>query len=454
MYRPTMKRRNRARVLYLQPAPLFGGAERQAATSASLLPRCGVEVVPVVGPGQAILDWLRERGVEQLVHTPHFPGGWRKQRGILRLTLPFRYFRCGARLRRALRTIVREYDISVIVASLPFAWFVGFLVARWARIPIVWRAGGARINFVQAAALWLVTRFVRPDLLLCTSESVRRTFSPLVPAAVHVVPNGVDTEVFRPGAGDASRYRPPHASLVVGYAARLARGKRPRDFVELAARLRDEFPDVRFVLGGEGSMRRELEAYAKRLGADNLVFAGFITDMPSFYASCDVLALPSETEGCPNFVLEAMAMGKPLVAADVAPVLELVERGKNGLVYPVGNIAALAEQTALLLRDGELRATLGQNARLRALEFTAERNAARIAASLKLLSREGRKRRFRALSMPIRSPLPPAPVLPPAPELSMPSPSILASDLRDSGSARSSEPMPSARRTTGSGGQA
>src|SRR5687767_7162656 len=57
--------RERIRALYLHPAPLFGGAERQAAYAASLWPEFGVDVLPMVGPGQAVVDWLRQRGVKE-----------------------------------------------------------------------------------------------------------------------------------------------------------------------------------------------------------------------------------------------------------------------------------------------------------------------------------------------------------------------------------------------------
>src|SRR6185369_1253755 len=98
---------------------------------------------------------------------------WAPQRGLRRLTLPWRYFSCGLRARRQIAELVQEQRSEIIVASLPFAWITGTLVARRAGIPIVWRAGGARINWLQKAGLFILTKWLRPDLLLCNGEAVR-----------------------------------------------------------------------------------------------------------------------------------------------------------------------------------------------------------------------------------------------------------------------------------------
>ena len=380
------------RALYLQPAPLFGGAERQAASVASLLPELGVDVLPMVGPGEVIVDWLKERGVREIVHTRAFPGGWPKQRGFYRLSLPWRYFRCGLRARREIAEIVRTRQIDIVLASLPFAWFTGALVARRAGIPIIWRAGGARINIAQKVALWLVTRFLRPNLLLCTGEAVRKTFSPLVPAPAVVVQNGVDAATFHPSAGDRRRFLPSGAKKVVGCAVRLTHAKRPDDFIALAARLRARYPSVQFLLAGNGSRRSALEQAARRQGAENLSFLGFVSDMPSFYAACDVIVLPSASEGCPNVVLEAMAMGKSVIAADVAPVLELIGSAECALTYSLGNVSELAQAVALLLDRPELCQTLAVRGRLHTLGLAARSNAARLAEiMLRLISESAMK---------------------------------------------------------------
>jgi glycosyltransferase involved in cell wall biosynthesis len=384
--------RDRIRALYLQPAPLFGGAERQAAYAASLWPEFGVDVLPVVGPGQAVVDWLRERGVKEFAHTEHFPGGWAKLSGLRRVKLPHRYLLCGVRARAQIAELVARHEADVIVASLPFAWITGTLVAREAGIPIVWRAGGSEINVVQKSAMWMTTRVLRPDLLLCVGEAVRRTFSPLIPAPVAVVRNGVDHSLFRPGNGSGKGYRPEGADCVIGCAERLTLSKRPQDFVALAALLRERFPGARFLLAGEGSQRPWFECMAREAGATNLEFLGYVSDMPSFYETCDIVVLPSGAEGCPNVVLEAMAMGKPIVAAGVAAVLELIRHGDNGLVYELGNIAQFGNLVGSLISDREQRELLAVQAKKTAQELNALDNAKIVTALIKQVVAEHRAR--------------------------------------------------------------
>jgi glycosyltransferase involved in cell wall biosynthesis len=352
------------------------------------MPQFGVDVVPLVGPGHIVADWLRECGVREIVETQNFPGAWKKQDGLRRLTLPFRYVDCGLRAQAEIERLVKAHAADIILASLPFAWITGFLVARRAEIPIVWRAGGTDLHPVQQAALWLLTRFQRPDLLLCNGDAVRNTFGPLVPAPVEVVPNGVDQSVFRPGAGDVRRYRPRGCTHVVGCAMRLADSKRPQDFVALAARLRNRLPKVRFLLAGEGSRRTELQQMARNMGADNLELLGFVGDMPSFYAACDLLVLPSRSEGCPNFMLEALAMGKPMVAADIPSIAELVRTTEHAVLFSLGDVAELVNAVSALLLEPERLRALASRAVAHADRFTARASAARIAAILRTLVAE------------------------------------------------------------------
>jgi glycosyltransferase involved in cell wall biosynthesis len=229
--------------------------------------------------------------------------------------------------------------------------------------------------------------------LLCNSNAVKNVFSPLVPAPVKVVPNGVHRDTFHPGAGDAARYRPAGARLVVGCAMRLADSKRPRDFIALAARLRTLYPDVRLLLAGEGSQRAELELLARASGADNLAFLGFVANMPDFYAACDVLVLPSRSEGCSNYLLEAAAMGKPVVAAAIAPVVELVRVTENAVLFELGDVPGLIEAVSGLLSSPERLQALGARALLRIDQFSARASASTIAGILQALVAEHGARR-------------------------------------------------------------
>jgi glycosyltransferase involved in cell wall biosynthesis len=169
---------------------------------------------------------------------------------------------------------------------------------------------------------------------------------------------------------------------------RLADSKRPWDFIELAARLRRSCPDARFLLAGEGSRRAELEQLARQSGADNLTFLGFVADMPSFYAACDLLVLPSRSEGCPNYLLEATAMGKAVVASAIAPVVELVRVTENAVLFELGDVNGLSHAVSELLSNPERLRALGERGLSHAEQFSARACAARIAVILRALVAE------------------------------------------------------------------
>ncbi|HMF40489.1 MAG TPA: glycosyltransferase family 4 protein [Polyangia bacterium] len=381
----------RTRLLYLQPSSNFGGAERQASIAVPLLSKLGFDITTMLGPSTSGLDWLREYGVEDLIHTPDFPGGWRKPRGLQRLALPALYYRCVRRVEAAVRRVVLQRRIDIIYAAMAFSWVAATPIARRLGIPIVWRAGGTEGNSLERLALRLWARRHRPDLLICCGEGVRRTFAPLIPAPAVVVPNGVDTERFHPRVAAPVWYRPPGASVVIGFGARLAPQKRPEDVIRAAALLAPDYPGAAFVIAGEGSRRDEYEALARSLGVGGAVrFVGYVPDMRSFYASVDIVVLPSRSEGCPNVVLESMAMRRALVVSDSAGTREVVTDGVTGLMYPVGDIGALTGALRRLLDNPALRASLARRGNEHAVRgFDAQASAVRLAGVLRRVLRPG-----------------------------------------------------------------
>jgi glycosyltransferase involved in cell wall biosynthesis len=375
----------RTRLLYLQPSSTFGGAERQASIAVPLLANLGFDVTTMMGPSTSGIDWLREYGVEDLVHTPDFPGGWPKPRGLGRLALPGRYLRCVRRVAAEIRRVARERQADVIFAAMAFSWVAATPVARQLGIPIVWRAGGTEGGALERLALRGWAALNPPDLLICCGEAVRKTFAPLIPAPAIVVPNGVDTRRFHPNVEAQPWFRPPGAKVVVGFGARLAPQKRPEDVIRAAARIVPQYPDAAFVIAGDGSRRPEYEALARSLGVGHAVhFVGYVADMRSFYASVDVVVLPSRSEGCPNVVLESMAMRRALVVSESVGSREVVTDGVNGLMFPIGDVDALVAALRRLLDNPVLCATLARRGYERAVgAFDAQVSAARLAGVLR-----------------------------------------------------------------------
>jgi glycosyltransferase involved in cell wall biosynthesis len=126
-------------------------------------------------------------------------------------------------------------------------------------------------------------------------------------------------------------------------------------------------------LAGDGPDRSECEAMARELGLqDRIRFLGQRRDVPELLAACDVVVVPSQSEGLPIAAIEAHAAGRPVVGFDVGGVGEVVEDGASGRVVTAADEIAFIDAAAALLNDDPARAEYGATARARAQEFSLE----------------------------------------------------------------------------------
>ncbi len=183
------------------------------------------------------------------------------------------------------------------------------------------------------------------------------------PSKLHKIPWGLSAPA--PPQADvaaAARRRlglPPTAP-VAGMIGRFTPLKGQRTFVDAVALLRERIPDLRAVLVGDGPLRPEIERRAASLGIANVtLFTGHYGDVFEALRAFDAFVLPSEIEGLPYVVLEAMSQAKPVVAADVGGIPEAVLSGETGFVVPPRNPLALAEKIADLLANPDLARTMG-----------------------------------------------------------------------------------------------
>lgn len=161
------------------------------------------------------------------------------------------------------------------------------------------------------------------------------------------------------GPGEVPAVRPG----LVGVFGRLAPVKNYPMFLEAARLVLREEPAT-FVIVGDGPERARLEHTAAELGITTHVrFTGWLTNPYPLLAAVDVVASTSSTEGFPVGLLEAIALGRPVVATDVGAVREIVREGSTGIVVRAGDARALAGAILRLLRDPSLRHALGGQGR-------------------------------------------------------------------------------------------
>jgi glycosyltransferase involved in cell wall biosynthesis len=138
----------------------------------------------------------------------------------------------------------------------------------------------------------------------------------------------------------------------VGVVARLEPEKGHATLLEAWPAVVRACPEAYLLVVGEGSLREALEAQARELRiAHRVVFAGRRDDIPAVTAALDVAVLPSYREAQGLTVLEAMALGRPVVASDVGGIPEMIENGRTGLLVPPHDADGLAAAITRLLRD-------------------------------------------------------------------------------------------------------
>ena len=215
------------------------------------------------------------------------------------------------------------------------------------------------------------------------SEAVRAGICERGEAAgdkITVVPNGIATPVAEkltpPGEMRAALGIAAEAQLIV-CAARLEQEKDVRSLVAAMPGIVAAAPDAVCVIAGEGSQRAALEAQIGALGlAGSIRLLGFREDALSLIQAADIFVLPSLAEPFGLVLIEAMALGRPVIATRAGGPREIVEENVTGLLIPPGDPAALARAMQLLLKDKVLRIGMGQRGHERFEErFTAARMA-------------------------------------------------------------------------------
>jgi glycosyltransferase involved in cell wall biosynthesis len=254
--------------------------------------------------------------------------------------------------------------------------------------------GGSHGNLLVRNAADMTTRG-RTDAYIAVSHAIGRALvgSGIAPARVHVVHNGVDAEALRVAAREPlSVALPAGDGPLVGCIARLEKVKGVADFVDAAAAIAQQVPTARFVVAGSGSEEASLVARRDSALAQQFAFLGHVDPIQPLAAALDVLVLPSLSEALGLVLLEAGALGVPVVATAVGGIPEVVEDGVTGILVPPGQPDALADAVTRLLRDPERARAMGEAGRARVeREFTLERTIAGHLAVYESLLGSGRE---------------------------------------------------------------
>ncbi len=320
------------------------------------------------------------------------------------------------RVLQALRDIVIRHNINLIHAHDYKTDLFAYLLRLWLRserLTIIstahaWVMLGLKGEIYRRLDLYLMCRF---DHLIAVSHSTKSEMVGMgVPTElITVLHNAIDTEAWsshRVTTTLREELAISPTAPVIGYVGRIMPEKDLETWLRAAALVVRQYPDAQFVLVGEGKdagTLNELRRLASNLGiAEQVHFPGYRETLLPAYAAFNIFCLSSRREGLPNSILEAMALGLPVVTTDVAGAKELVLDRETGFVLPQGDEHSLGNALITLVESDAARKRMGRAGRERIeQEFSFTSRLQRIETLYeKVLERRFDKRARRPLLLP------------------------------------------------------
>lgn len=269
-----------------------------------------------------------------------------------------------------------QIDFIQAYFAVPAGW-VAWIVHRVRGIPYAVYFGGSDIPGANPSRYKNVYPFLKPLLkaiwrgaefrTVCSDELVRLAYEADPASTFLMIPNGVETDRFRPID------RPANPKITVLFIGRLIRRKGFQRVIKALPRL-GELAKQPFEIEvvGSGAFQQTLDDLAQERGVSDLIrYVGTVPydRLEKSYQEADIFVLTSLYEGMPAVILEAMGCGLPIVASDVGGNNEIVKEGENGFLIPGDDGEKLARDLATLINDPELRRRLGKRSRTMALNY-------------------------------------------------------------------------------------
>jgi glycosyltransferase involved in cell wall biosynthesis len=266
-----------------------------------------------------------------------------------------------------LKLLQGEEYFDLIHAHMPIAGILARFAGRWYDVPVIYTEHNLQERY-HPLTRWLNrATYGWNNCVLTVSQEVSTSLARLGldrKTRLETVLNGVPLERVRAEAANLNGLRNeleiPPGHLVVGTVAVFTPKKRLQDWLDVAAQIASRRKDVTFLLVGHGPEEATLKAKVQALGLTERVrMPGFRPDGRRVLGLMDVYLMCSAFEGLPIALLEAMALGKPVVATAVGGIPEVVQNGFEGFLAPVGAVETLASHSLALLADSHSRQEMG-----------------------------------------------------------------------------------------------
>jgi glycosyltransferase involved in cell wall biosynthesis len=358
------------RILYLNPTSAIGGAE---ISLLELLRNLNREVfeplvaLPGLGP---LVERVARLEVETVIIPQH----------KLKAKNPIPYLKTVFYL----INLVRRRHVNLIHSNVEMGNQYGVMAARLSGVPIICHTRGL---LSERPFRRMFLRYT--DVLIANSRAVAASYANCVAKSqkVVVIHNGVDLDEFSPIRARSGVFRRklglPDNAFVIGHIARICPEKGQHTLIDAMTQITENHSEVYALIVGDTviddsavfltSLRQRVLQYEL---AEKVIFVSFVDNMIDLYADLDLVVLPSLCEPFGRTLIEAMAMGKPVVATRAGGAVEVVEHGVTGLLVPPKNHIQLAEAILKVTEDRDAAREFGMNGRTRVERlFSIEQNA-------------------------------------------------------------------------------
>lgn len=288
---------------------------------------------------------------------------------ILHTEKPFNFFIWGK-----VKKLVADERIDIIHAHGTRANSNVFWAARSLQIPLIytihgWSFHNDQNRFVKQLRIWGEKFLVsRTDVNISVSESNRQTGRKYIRSfSSEVVNNGIDRTKFNPANAFTDIRKEldiEKDDVLLLFIARFTGHKQPLALIRAMAAVIKELPGIKLLMVGEGDEKKKALSLAKELMLeDHIIFLPFRQDVPDILHAADIYILPSLWEGLPIGLLEAMSMGKAVIATNVDGTSEIIRHQQNGYLIEPGNVQQELPRAILtLVADPALREKFGSGA--------------------------------------------------------------------------------------------
>jgi len=306
------------------------------------------------------------------------------------------------RLASTIKAVLKEEKFDLIHLHEPFMPMLCSAVLRFSDAVNIGTFhachGSPGYNFGRPISTMMLKRRRRKlDGKIAVSKPAMDYARKYVPGYYNIIPNGIDLEHFTPSVSPIDRFC--DGKLNVLFVGRLEKRKGVNYLLKAYQQVKREIPNSRLIIVGPGTrLRKKYEKQVVRSGLEDVVFVGYVAyaDLPKYYKTADLFCAPATgQESFGIILLEAMAMGKPVVASNIEGYASVMTHGIEGFLVPPRDDKALSKSLISLMADKSLCQQIGAKGKLKAAKYSWEHIAQRVFNYYaRILSESPRKKRF------------------------------------------------------------